>query len=707
MDKHFDFKGSEDSIYQFWLDSKLFESNPSDKPPFVCLQPPPNVTGVLHIGHALNSTMQDILIRYHKLLGYNTLFIPGTDHAGLSLQHVVEKELLKKKITRHQLTREQFLEEANKWKDIKHDNIINQFKKLGCAFDWSREQFTMNEHFSNLVLKTFVKLHHDGLIYRGKYIINWCPKCGTALSNDEVEKEENNDSKMYYIKYPLLTDPSKYIVIATTRPETMFGDTAIACNPGDERCIELEGKKVIIPIINRGIPIIKDHRIHKDFGTGLVKITPAHNKTDYQIGQTHHLPQIQILNERCKIINTGTKYDGMDRYKCREEIVKELSVLGFVEKIVPHANTMDICYKCHTVIEPYLSDQWFVKMAPLIELAQKHIKNGDIQLIPEYNTKLFFDWTDQDQDWCISRQIWWGHQIPIWYCQSCQHITCQETEPETCSKCQSKELKRDPDVLDTWFSSALWAHGVFKTDDEMKYYYPPQILITGKDILFFWVSRMIMMSTYLTDHIPFNKVLLHGIVRDIHGEKMSKTKGNGIDPLDIIEKYGTDALRYTLIFNMTLGEDLNMSEDSIRKIGRPLCTKLWNSARYLFMNIAEDERDAIKNAKEENDEATNNILDKLNKLKQSYHKHMESYNLSNALKELSDFFWNDFCSKYLEDTKSTIHKPYTKKILSNILMETLILYHPFIPFITEELWSYLRKYIDGLPKSIMMTSIKI
>lgn len=706
MDKHFDFKTSEDSIYQFWLESKLFDSQPSTTHPYVCLQPPPNVTGVLHIGHALNSTIQDILIRYHKLRGYNTLFIPGTDHAGLSLQHVVEKELQKKKLSRHQLTREQFLEEANRWKDIKHDNIISQFKKLGCAFDWSREQFTMNEHFSTLVTETFVKLYHDGLIYRGKYICNWCPKCGTVLSDDEVEKEDNPNGLMYYIKYPFLIDPSKSITVATTRPETMFGDTAVAFYPSDERYVDLEGKKVMIPIINRGIPLIKDRRIHKDFGTGLVKITPAHNKTDYEIGLDHNLPQIQILNERCKIINTNTKYDGMDRLKCREEIVKELESLGLLEKTLPHHNALDTCYKCHTTIEPYLSDQWFVKMAPLIKLAKQHIENKEITLIPEYNTKIFNDWAENIRDWCISRQIWWGHQIPIWYCQMCNEIICQKQIPESCPKCHSDKLKRDPDVLDTWFSSSLWAHGVFKAE-ELNYYYPPQILVTGKDILFFWVIRMIMMSSYLTDKVPFKQVFLHGIVRDIHGEKMSKTLGNGIDPIDVINEYGTDALRYALIFNMSPGVDLNMSKDTIRQIGRPLCTKLWNSARYLFMNITNDEKESINNANEENNATTNDILDKLTKLKTSYHKHMESYNLSNALKELSDFFWNDFCSKYLEETKSTIHKPYTKKMLSNVLKEILILYHPFIPFITEKLWSYLTKYMDGLPQSIMMANIKI
>jgi len=687
MDKRFDSKSQESDIYQQWIDNGLLKSSPNNQNSYLCFNPPPNITGVLHIGHALNSTIQDILIRYHKLQGYNTLYIPGTDHAGISLQHVVERELSKNKITRHQLGRDEFLKKCHEWKDTKQNSILSQFKRLGCSFDWAKEQFTLNEHFSRLVVQTFVKLYHDGLIYRGKYIINWCSRCATALSDDEVEHKSQN-GKMYYLRYKFTHDTNKSLIIATTRPETIFGDVAIAFHPSDERYKEYQNQEIYVPIINRKIKLISDPVVHKDFGTGLVKITPAHDRNDYQVGKTHHLQFLQIIDERCRIKNTGTKYDGLDRFKCREEIVKELFELQLIEKIENYCNNIGQCYRCQTIIEPYLSDQWFIRMEPLIKLAQDAINTKQIVLLPEYQTKIFNVWTSQNMDWCISRQLWWGHRIPIWNCQLCKQVICQESIPNQCDHCQSTNLQQDPDVLDTWFSSSLWSHGIFTDISDFNYYYPADILVTGKDILYFWVSRMMMMSIYLTGKIPFKKVLLHGVIRDKHGEKMSKTKGNVIDPIEIIDKYGADALRYTLMYNLSLGEDLTISLNDF-KIGQTFCTKLWNSVRYILMNLNDQEMQTIDSNITTYNDFDNWILDKLNKVKINYNKHLNEFVFSNALKELTDFFWNDFCNMYLEITKTMIDDINTKKILLHIICQVLKLYHPYTPFVTEALWSHI------------------
>lgn len=698
MEKHFDFKNSESKLYDYWLKNNLFSSLKDDKKPVYCtLLAPPNLSGTLHLGHALNCTIQDILVRYHKLKGYNVLWQVGTDHGGISTQNAFEKELAKNKITRQQLGREKCVEEMHKWVNTKHDIIISQLKRLGLAFDWSREQYTLNDHFSKLVIETFIKLYNDKLIYRGNYIVNWCPRCATSLADDEVEEQENN-GKMYYIRYKFVNDTKKYITIATTRPETMFGDTAIAFNPTDERYIGLENQEVYIPIINKKIKLITDDVIHKDFGTGLVKITPAHNRIDFNIGKTHNLDTVKIINEKCKMFNTNTKYDGLDRFKCREELVKELQELNFIDKIENHKNKQGVCYRCQTIIEPNLSNQWFVKMESLIELAQKAINGGKIELIPDYQTKIFNVWTNKNMDWCISRSIYWGHQIPIWYCSLCSEIICCEKNPMTCPKCNSDKLERETDVLDTWFSSALWGHGIFENKEDFDYYYPTNVLVTGKDILYFWVSRMIMMSLYMTGKIPFERVLLHGIVRDEHGNKMSKSKGNGIDPLKIIDEYGTDALRYTLMYNMSLGNDINISIKSF-DLGKVFCTKLWNASRYILMSVT--------NVTVDPDDITINndfdkwLLYKIKTINDEISQLISKYDFSSALAILGNFFWNDFCNMYLEIAKNYINDINTKKALLIIISKILIMYHPFVPFITEELWSKLRSSFTNLSESIM------
>ena len=549
MDKHYNFKEIEDKWYHYWLDNKLFESNPDDaKKPYCILQPPANISGNLHLGHALNNTFQDILIRFHKLNGFNTLWIPGTDHGGLGTINAFKKELLKQHINYNELNPEELKNKLNDWSIKNKNNIINQIKKLGCACDWSREQFTMNDNFSELVQKTFIKLYNNSLIYKGKYIVNWCPKCSTAISDDEVNHTES-EGILYYLKYKFVKNDD-YVVIATTRPETIFGDVAIAFNPLDDRYLKFENEELFVPVINKKIKMIKDNNISKDFGTGLVKITPAHDKLDYYIGKNHNLETIQIINEKCKIQNTNTNYDGLDRFKCREEIVKELIKGEFIEKKENYKNKIGKCYRCQTIIEPFLSDQWFLKMESLIDLAQNAINNEEIELIPKFQTKNFNVWMNKNIDWCISRQISFGHTLPIWYCNNCSEIICQIQKPSICMNCKCDVLIQDSNVLDTWFSSSLWAFGVFDNKKDFECYFPTATLITGKDILYFWVTRMIMMSLHFTKQIPFKKVLLHGIIRDENNNKMSKSIGNVIDPLSIIDKYGTDALRYSLTINL-------------------------------------------------------------------------------------------------------------------------------------------------------------
>ena len=701
MDKRYEFSNCETKWYKYWEDKGLFHSEPSKNEAYTIILPPPNASGSLHLGHALNSTIQDILIRYYKMKGFNTLFLPGYDHGGISSASTFEKELIKQGLSKHKMCREEFTSRLFDWALKNKTNITNQLKRIGCAFDWPREQYTINEHFSKWVLKAFIQFYNDGMIYKGKYIVNWCARCATALSDDEVTYKENM-GKMYYLKYKFADNDNEneYLTVATTRPETIFGDVAIAFNPLDERYNKLEGKEVYVPIINRKIKLIKDNEVSMTLGTGLVKITPAHDKFDYSVGKKNNLETLVILDERCKICNTNTKYDGMDRFKCREDITKELQGLGLIEKIEQYKNNIAECYRCQTVIEPYLSNQWFLKMEPLIELAQKAVNNGEVEFIPDYQTKTFNVWTNKNIDWCISRTVWWGHRLPIWYCSECSEIICQETAPTECNKCHSDKLKRDESVLDTWFSSALWAFGVFEKEEDFNYYYPIETLVTGKDILYFWVTKMIMFSLYFTGKVPFKRVLLHGLVRDGQGDKMSKSKGNGINPLDIMDKYGADALRYTLIFNLPLGSDINVSLKSF-DLGKVFCTKLWNATRYILMNIQENEIEAIKNNISDINDFDKWILYKLDAVNSKMEKFIAEYNFSNALKDLGGFFWDDFCNMYLEIAKNYVNDISTKQILLQIISKILRLYHPVIPFLTEELWSYIRKYFNDLPESIM------
>lgn len=687
MDKYYDFS-KESKWYEHWEENGFFASTEEKIiKPYTLVMPPPNLTGNLHLGHALNNTLQDILIRYHKLKGYDVLWIPGLDHGGIATQNVVEKELSKQNIQRHVIGKEKFIEQVHKFTNEKKDNITNQLKRLGCACDWSKQQYTIDDKMGNLVTKSFVKMYEDGLIYKGKYIVNWCPRCATAISDDEVTHSENK-GKMYYLKYKFVDSDfgsissyaCQYLTIATTRPETIFGDVAIAYNPTDERYIDFDGKELYVPIINRKIKLIKDNEVSKSLGTGLVKITPAHDRFDYDVGKRNNLDFIEIINEKCKICNTGTKYDGMDRFKCRKEIVTELSELELIEKIEDHKNNIGSCYRCQTIIEPYLSNQWFLKMDKLSALAQSAINSKDIELIPDYQEKIFNCWTNKTIDWCISRQIWWGHKLPIWYCDACNHTICSTEIPTKCNKCNGG-LRRDESVLDTWFSSALWSFGVFE-NEEYEYHFPINVLITGKDILYFWVTRMIMFSLYFTGKIPFKQVLLHGVIRDEKGEKMSKSKGNVIDPLQIIDKYGADALRYTLIFNLPLGHDINMSMKTF-DLGKAFCIKLWNAARYIFANTSNHNGTIFAGYGEFNKW----ILNKMELTNKKIEQYISEYNFSGALKELSDFFWNDFCNMYLELCKPTIDNKNTQMTLMYIFRKILIMYHPFAPFITETLWN--------------------
>lgn len=686
--------------YPFWEKKGYFHSEPDYREPFTIVIPPPNVTGNLHMGHALNNTFQDVLARYKRMQGRNVLWVPGTDHGGIATQNVVERMLAKEGKTKEDVGRDRFLEIVQEWKESKRETIIRQLKALGCSCDWEREEFTMSDKLSTWVKKAFVTLFHKGLIYRGNYIINWCPRCQTALSDDEVDHLDQKGG-LYYIKYKLVTD-DRYLIVATTRPETILGDTAVAFNPDDDRYSELDGKFVRIPIIDREVPLIPDNYVKPEFGTGLVKITPAHDKNDYEIGKRHALPSLKVVNETGKIFGTGTKYDGMDRFECREKIIIDLQNLGLIEKIEDYDNTIGTCYRCRTIIEPNLSDQWFVKMDEMKEDALMSVNTNIIKMIPEKHKKIFNNWLNAKVDWCISRQIWWGHQIPIWYCRECQAINCAEDIPKQCHKCQSNNLEQDPDVLDTWFSSSLWAFSVFNEDD-LAYYFPTSVLITGGDILFFWVARMIMSSYKLMECPPFHTVYLHGIVRDGKGEKMSKTVGNVIDPLEIIEEFGADVLRFTMMMLTPMDQDVNISKDSF-KVGRAFCTKYWNSVRYILMNVKEPikplDLDTLNCADKW-------IFNKFNKLISDVDNNLDKMNFMVAAQELYNFTWNDFCNCYLKYAKMSIDTDRTKSVLVHIVDGITRLLHPFIPFCTEEIWAQLEKIRPSETESVMMSSLPV
>lgn len=686
-----DTKQFEKDIYDKWVEGKYFHGDEkSQKPKYSIVIPPPNVTGSLHMGHALNNTLQDILIRFHKLKGYETLWLPGTDHAGIATQNVVEKMIAKEGITRDDLGRAKFIERVWKWKQESGGQIINQLKRLGASCDWDRERFTMDEGLSKAVRKVFVTLYEEGLIYRSNYIVNWCPRCHTALSDLEVEHEEK-DSFLYYINYPV-EGSDEFICIATTRPETMLGDTAVAVNPEDERYKRFVGKNVILPILQRKIPIIADSYVEMNFGTGALKVTPAHDPNDFDLGKKHNLKEINIFTDAGIINENGGKYKNTERFKARGEIVEELKTLGLFIKQEPIKHSVGNCYRCKSVVEPKVSLQWFVKIKPLSEEAIKAVKGGDIKILPENWEKTYYEWMNNIRDWCISRQIWWGHRIPAWYCNDCEKITVSLEDPTECAHCGSSSLTQETDVLDTWFSSALWPFSTMgwpEQTDTLKSFYPTSCLVTGFDILFFWVARMIMMGLHFMKEKPFKDVYIHALVRDQFGQKMSKSKGNVIDPLTIIDKYGADAFRFTLAAFAAQGRDIKLSEDRIEGYYN-FINKIWNATRFVFMNI---EGEICENSPLEDEDKW--ILMELKQTALDVEKYIKSYDFNEATGRVYQFFWYKFCDWYIEFVKDRIFKDRNKtsaiSTAIEVLEKSLIILHPFMPFITEYIFGYLKE----------------
>jgi valyl-tRNA synthetase len=690
----------EDAVYQQWEAKGCFKADEaSNKEKYCIVIPPPNVTGMLTMGHVLNNTLQDILIRYHRMLGLETVWIPGTDHAGIATQNVVEKELAKSKITRHDLGRENFVEKVWEWKEKYGGIILKQLRKLGCSCDWERERFTMDEGLSAAVQKSFIQLYNDGLIYKGKYIINWCPRCHTALSDEEKIPEDTKGS-LWYLRYPR-KDGKGHVVIATTRPETMLGDVAVAVNPSDERYKELIGQNLILPLTDREIPVLADDFVDKEFGTGVVKITPAHDPNDFELGQRHNLEQLIVMDEGGKMNENAFAFAGMDRFEAREAVVKALEEQGLLEKIEDHELAVGHCERCKTIIEPYLSDQWFVKMKPLAENAIKAYKDGTLKFTPNRWGNVYLHWMENIRDWCISRQLWWGHRIPAYNCLECQEIMVSEKAPETCSKCNSKSIEQDSDVLDTWFSSWLWPFSIMNWPEEtetLKKFYPTDTLVTGPDIIFFWVARMVMAGYYFMDKCPFHDVYFTSIVRDMKGQKMSKSLGNSPDPLDIINKYGADALRYTIISLAPVGQDIRFAEDKV-ELGRNFANKLWNASRFVLMNLAESDAkiEAPLPPLSELEPADRWILSRMNYAIEQVKQNLKegTFRFNDALKNVYEFIWNDFCDWYIEMSKSVLfgeastRKQNVQQVLVHCLDNALRILHPFMPFVTEEIWQKL------------------
>ena len=687
----------EDRIYQNWCNKGYFTPDVNDgKPPFSVVIPPPNVTGQLHMGHALDETLQDILVRYKRMQGFSTLWIPGTDHAGIATQIKVEEQLRKNEnLTRYDLGREKFLERVWDWKHQYGSRIINQLKKLGTSCDWTRERFTMDEGCSRAVKEVFVNLYEKGLIYRGNRIINWCPHCATALSDAEVEYSEQA-GHFWHIKYPI-KGSDKYVEIATTRPETMFGDTAVAVNPNDERYTDLVGKTLILPIVGREIPVIADDYVEIGFGTGCVKITPAHDPNDFLVGQRHGLEQIKVMNDDATINHFGGKYEGMDRYEARDALVADLEAEGYLIKVEPHTHNVGTCYRCGTTVEPITSNQWFVKMQPLAEPALEVVRDGRVRFEPERFTKIYTNWMENVHDWCISRQLWWGHRIPAYYCSGCGEMVVSKTDVDTCPKCGG-HMTQESDVLDTWFSSALWPFSTLGWPDktpELAKYYPTSVLVTGYDIIFFWVARMIFSGLEHMGKEPFSTVFIHGLVRDAKGRKMSKSLGNGIDPLEVIDKYGADALRFALATGNAPGNDMRFSDEKI-EAARNFANKLWNAARFVLMNLDIDEVKLPEAA----DLALEDkwILDKLNDLAANVCQNLDHYEVGVSLANIYDFVWDMFCDWYIELCKPRLSAgdKTAQNVIAYVLRETLKLLHPFMPFITEEIYQKLPRDAESI-----------
>ncbi len=691
--KAYEPKEVEDRIYDFWMKGKYFhaEVDPKKKP-YTIVIPPPNITGQLHLGHAMDETLQDTLIRWRRMQGYSALWLPGTDHASIATEAKIVEAMRKEGITKEEIGREKFLERAWAWKDQYGGRIVEQLKKLGSSCDWDRLRFTMDEGCNKAVNHVFKKLYDKGLIYRGERIINWCPHCKTSISDAEVVFEEKEGS-FWHLRYPL-SDGSGYIELATTRPETMLGDTAVAVHPDDERYKALVGKTVILPLVNKEIPIIADSYVEQDFGTGVVKITPAHDPNDFEVGLRHNLPVINVMDDGGVINENGGKYAGMPALEARKQIVKDLDEAGFLIKIEPIKHNVGTCYRCGTVVEPRVSTQWFVKMEPLAKPAIDAVKDGDIRFIPERMDKVYYNWMENIKDWCISRQLWWGHQIPAWYCE-CGETIVSETVPTVCPKCGGTHLTRDPDTLDTWFSSALWPFSTLGWPDnteELKYFYPTNTLVTGYDIIFFWVARMIFSGLEHMGKVPFNTVFFHGLIRDAQGRKMSKSLGNGVDPLDVISVYGADALRFTLVTGNSPGNDLRFSEEKV-SASRNFANKIWNAARFILMNIEGKDIDCALPKKLYTSDKW--ILNRFNNVTAAVTENLEKFELGMAVSKLYDFIWDDFCDWYIELAKIRMNgadeesADSARRVLVWTMSNTLKLLHPFMPYITEEIWQTL------------------
>ncbi|HNR94413.1 MAG TPA: valine--tRNA ligase [Kiritimatiellia bacterium] len=707
LEKNYDPKHIEEKWYARWLEKKYFHASSDEGgEPYCIVIPPPNVTGILHMGHALNNTIQDVLVRWRRMQGRNALWVPGTDHAGIATQNVVERMLHKEKLTRDHLGREAFIQRVWQWREQYGETIIGQLKKLGASCDWDRERFTMDEGLSSAVAEVFIRLYEKKLIYRGNYIINWCPRCQTALSDEESEHRDQA-GKLYHIRYPIKGGKRKkdYVVVATTRPETLLGDVAVAVNPRDERYGSLLEKTLELPILKRELKVIQDDFVDPAFGTGLVKVTPAHDPNDFEMGRRHGLPEINVMNDDGTMNEAAGPYAGMDRFECRKKILADLEEAGLIDKIEDHANAVGHCYRCHTMVEPRLSPQWFVKMKPLAGPALEAVQAGRIRFVPDRWTKVYTEWMENIRDWCISRQIWWGHRIPVFYCDACGHEWAAKGQPNQCPECGDAGIRQDEDVLDTWFSSWLWPFSVFgwpEENEDLKFYYPTASLVTASEIIFFWVARMIMAGMEFMDDIPFTDVYIHGTVRDDTGRKMSKSLGNSIDPLTIIEKYSADALRFSLIMLTATGQDVFLSDDKF-EIGRNFGTKIWNAARYMQMQSPElpegfDNPEFTAGSLSPDDA---HILAKLNETISACTESLERFRFNDTAKALYEFFWHQFCDWYVESSKQVLYgedagrKQQVLTVMHYAFSSALRLLHPIMPFLTEELWTgmgYNRKH---------------
>ena len=710
LEKSYSPREVEDRWYAYWQNKGLFRAcDTSDKAPYCIVIPPPNVTGILHMGHALNNTLQDIMIRYKRMKGFNVLWMPGTDHAGIATQNVVEQELAKQGIGRHDIGREQFIERVWQWREKYGGIILNQLQKLGCSCDWSRERFTMDEGLSRAVREVFVQLYEEGSIYQGDYIVNWCPRCHTALSDLEVEYEETQ-SHLWYVSYPLINGEGG-VIVATTRPETMLGDTAVAVNPDDERYTRIVGAQVLLPLVNKKIPVIADEYVSKDFGTGAVKITPACDPNDFLIAGRHQLDIVSIMDGNAIINENGGVYHGQDRDTCRKNVIADLKAGGYLVREEPYVHNIGHCYRCKTIVEPSVSKQWFVKVKPLAREAITAVVQGRTRIIPKSWESTYFEWLENIRDWCISRQIWWGHRIPVWYCETCGRVIVSRTDPTSCPDCGVTSLRQDEDVLDTWFSSALWPFSTLgwpEKTDALSTFYPTSLLITGFDIIFFWVARMMMMGLHFMQDVPFHDVYLHALVRDEKGDKMSKSKGNSIDPLEMIDTYGADAFRFTLAAFAAQGRDVKMSVARIEGY-RHFVNKIWNTARFTLMNLG-DFRIGEQRGSPSTSLADRWIRHRLNDTVRDVTRHLEDYRFNEAAMAVYQFFWHEFCDWYIEMIKPVLYhqdmpveRYAAQHTLFTVLMESLKLLHPFMPFVTEEL----RQRIDTSDESIMESAFPV